>query len=104
MKLEGFRIVKLKAIVLLAFPPTAPSVSVEVPADAFEATARVSVLLPLPGAGILDFVKLALTPLGSPVTDKYTMELNPVPGVAVKVIGTEPPCATLAFVALAVKV
>jgi len=46
------------------------------------------VLLPLPGAGMLVWLKLAVTPLGSPLTDKYTIELNPDPAAVVRVMGT----------------
>lgn len=66
-----------------------------------EATDSVKTLLPPPGAAILVFVKLAVTPLGRPLTDKYTIELNPVPGVVVKVMGTDAPWAPLALLALA---
>lgn len=69
-----------------------------------EATDSVKVLLPLPGAGMLVFVKLAVTPLGSPLIDKYTIELKPVPAVVVTVVGTAPPSATLALVALGTSV
>lgn len=62
--------VRLKFSSMVAPPPTAPSVRVEVPGVAVEATARVNVLLPLPGAAMLGWVKVAVTPLWSPLTDK----------------------------------
>ena len=48
--------------------------------------------------------KVALTPLGSPVAEKVTAELNPVPLAVVNVTGAEPPRATLGLVVLAVSV
>jgi len=102
VKLEACKMVRLNALVLSAPPPTAPRVRVETPGAAVGATDSVKVLLPLPGAGMLVLVKLAVTPLGSPLTDKYTIELKPVPAVVVIVMGTEPPGATLAPAALEV--
>jgi hypothetical protein len=48
--------------------------------------------------------RVAVTPLGTPLTERYTIELNPVPAVVVKVTGAEPPRATLALAELAVRV
>jgi hypothetical protein len=69
-----------------------------------EAAASVKVLLPLPGAAMLDGEKLAVTPLGTPLTARAMAALNPVPPTVVVVIGTDPPRATLALVALNVRV
>jgi len=49
------------------------------------------VLLPLPGAAMLVGARLAVTPLGSPLTDRAMAELNPLPLVVVKVIFPDPP-------------
>lgn len=76
----------------------------EAPGDVPEAAVSVKVLLPLPGAAMLVGAKLAVTPGGSPATDKATAELNPVPPVVVSVIGMDPPGATLALVAPGVSV
>lgn len=69
----GGRMVRLKDTVLSAPAPAAPSVNVWAPAATVEATDSVKVLLPFPGAGMLVLLKLAVTPLGSPLTDKLTL-------------------------------
>jgi hypothetical protein len=104
VKLGGGSTVRLNVWVFVAPPPTAARVRVETPAVAVEPTDSVKVLLPLPGAAMLVRVKFAVTLFGSPLTDKATAELNPVPAVVVNVMGTEPPGATLALVALDVSV
>src|SRR5579862_2327465 len=48
--------------------------------------------------------KVAVTPLGSPLTESATAELNPFTLAVVKVMGIDPPGATLAVVALEVSV
>ncbi len=68
--LEDCKTVRLNARVLSVPPPTAPSVKLDTPGGAVEATESVKMLLPFPGAGILVLVKLAVTPLGSPLIDK----------------------------------
>ena len=85
-------------------PPEAITVRVEVPAAAVEAADSVKMLLPLPGAAMLVGAKLAVTPIGDPLTDNVIAELNPVPFAVVKVIGNDPPGATVALVALGVSV
>jgi hypothetical protein len=65
-----------------------------VPAD------NVKVLWPLPGAAMLAGEKLGVIPLGSPLNENAMAELNPIPAAVVTVIGTDPPRATLALVAL----
>jgi hypothetical protein len=82
----------------------AVTVKVEVPGAAVEAADSVKVLVPLPGAAKLVGAKVAVTPLGTPLIDNVMAELNPVPLVVVKVIGIDPPGATLGVVALAVSV
>ena len=62
--------VRLNVWVLVAPPPTAARVRVETPAVALAPTDNVNVLLPLPGAAMLVLVKLAVTPVGSPLTDR----------------------------------
>jgi len=104
VKLGGGSTVRLNFWVWVAPPPTAARVRVETPAVAVEPTDNVRVLLPLPGAAILAWLKFAVTPLGSPLTDNATVELNPAPAVVVNVMGTEPPGGTLALGALDVSV
>jgi hypothetical protein len=70
------------------------------PSALVEEEASVKVLVPRPGAAMLVGEKLAVTPLGTPLIDNATAELNPVPPAAVTVIGTDPPRATLALVTL----
>ena len=47
------------------------------PVAVVDATARVMVEVPEPGAAIDAGVKLTVTPVGCPVADKPTAELNP---------------------------
>ncbi len=61
-------------------------------------------LVPLPGDAILVGAKLPVTPVGSPLIDKATAEVNPFTRAVVNVAGIEPPGATLALVALGVSV
>lgn len=82
----------------------AVTVTVEVPAVAAEDVASVKALEPLPGAGMLAGAKLAVTPLGSPLIDNATAELNPFAKVVVSLIWVEPLGATLTLVALVVRV
>jgi len=79
-------------------PPAADTVRVKVPSMAVAPAASVKVRLPLPGAAMLVDEKLAVTPAGTPLTDKPMGELNSAPPAVVTVIGTEPPRATLALV------
>ena len=62
--------VRLNARVLVVPPPTAPIVRLETPAVAVELTESVKVLFPLPGAAMLVGLRVAVTPLGSPLMDK----------------------------------
>jgi len=45
-----------------------------------EATFSISVLLPVPGAGMLVGVKVAVTPAESPVNERAIANLNPLTG------------------------
>jgi hypothetical protein len=72
------------------------------PAAAPEAAASVNVLLPLPGAAMLAGVKLAVTPVGSPLTDHATADWNPFSAAVDSLIGVEPPTTTVALVVLGV--
>lgn len=57
---------------------------------------RVNVLLPLPGAGMLALEKRAVTPLGTPLTERLIDEWNPVPARVDRGKLAEPPRAVLA--------
>ncbi len=65
------------------------------PAVAVLEAAKVSVLVPAPGAAILAGAKLAVTPDGSPAAESVTAELNPPDGVTVRLAGAVPPRAML---------
>ena len=69
-----------------------------------EAADRVKVLLPLPGALMLTGAKLGVTPLGAPLTENPTDELNPYNTAVVRVTWADLPAPTLALVALGDKV
>jgi hypothetical protein len=66
----------------------------ELPADS------VIVLCPLPGAPMLVGAKLAVTPLGRPLTDSAMAALKPAPPAVVTVMGIDPPRAIPALLAL----
>jgi hypothetical protein len=48
--------------------------------------------------------KFGVTPVGSPVRNSETAELNPVPAVVVRVMGMELPDVTVPLIALAARV
>jgi hypothetical protein len=68
------------------------------------AAASVKVLLPLPGAAMLGGTKLAVTPLGSPLTDNATADWNPFSPAVDSLIGVVLPDTTVALAALGVNV
>src|SRR6185369_16160371 len=57
-------------------PPTPVTVTLNGPVLAFAAAVKASVDVPEPGATIDDGVKVAVTPLGTPDTDRATELLN----------------------------
>ena len=69
-----------------------------------EAIFSVNVLFPLPGAVILAGEKVAVTPLGRPLTEKVIAELNPLTTVVANANEADPPGATLALAGLMVMV
>jgi len=73
------------------------------PTAALEAVFRVSVELPLPGEAMLAGEKLAVTPRGSPVTERETPVLKLFCPAVLRVAVVELPTTTLAEVALAEK-
>lgn len=94
--------VKLTVWVLVTPPPVADTVREETPGAAVEPAERVSMLLPFPGAAIVVGKKLAVTPLGSPVTDNAMAELNPFIPEVVKPIGIDPPGIKMTLVPLSI--
>lgn len=85
------------------FPLVPVTARTEVPAVAVEATLTVNVLLPLPPATLAG-EKLAVTPVGSPLTDMATGELNPFALATARVKEVEPPTFTLAPIGLGIRV
>ncbi len=65
-----------------------------VPVAVVEATAKVMVEVPDPGAGMGVGLKLTVTPVGWPVADKATAELNPPDTATVTVDVPLLPCTT----------
>ena len=72
VKLGGIETVRLMGCVFVTPPPTADTVRVTEPEAAVEVDESVKVLLPLPGAAIVPGAKLAVTPVGKPLTDSAT--------------------------------
>jgi len=66
-----------------------------VPGAAFVAAVNVTVLTPLPGAAKLAGDRLAVTPAGSPATDKATTALNPLLSVEVALVVPVEPAVTV---------
>lgn len=56
--------------------------------------------LPAPGAAIVDGLNVAVTPLGSPLTDSTTAALNPFTREVTRVTFLDPPGAMVALVLL----
>jgi hypothetical protein len=81
------------------------TVRLKLPTALFDAAFSVNVLRPPPGEAILTGAKLPVTPLGTPLTDSPTPDLNPLIAVVVNVIGIAPPRAriTLALPSVRVK-
>ena len=74
-------------------PPVAVTVTFVVPVVAVALAVKVRVELPLPGAAIEAELKLAVTPVGKPETDKDTAELKPPVTLVVIVEAPDVPCA-----------
>lgn len=69
-----------------------------------EAATSVNVLVPLPGAAMVAGAKLAVTPLGSALTDNATADWNPFSATVESLIDVEPAGATVALVLLGLSV
>lgn len=67
-------------------PPVAVTVMVCEPVEAVLATVRVRVDVPEPGEAIEVGLKLAVTPVGKPVAESETAELNPPEPFVVTVV------------------
>jgi hypothetical protein len=66
-------------------PPVPVTVIVDVPAAAVEATVKVNLDEPEPGAAMEAGLKAAVTPVGSPEADNATAESNPPETAVVRV-------------------
>jgi len=64
-------------VVWVTPPPVAVTVRVYIPVAAVEPTAMERVELPEPGAAIEVGLRVAVTPVGAPETERETAELNP---------------------------
>jgi hypothetical protein len=79
---KGASTVRLKVAEAVTDPEAPLRVAVTVPEGALAAAVRVSVLEPFVGLG----EKEAVTPLGSPETDRLTLPVNPYCGVTRTVV------------------
>lgn len=75
-------------------PPVPVMVMVDVPVAAVEATVKVNLDVPEPGAAMDVGLKAAVTPVGRPEADNAIAELNPPETVVVMVDVPVLPCAT----------
>src|SRR4051794_12898787 len=85
--------VRLTVVVWVTLPPVPVMVIVEVPRVAVEATVKVSVELPEPGAAVEAGLKEAVTPEGRPEAESAMAELKPPETAVVIVALPEDPCA-----------
>jgi hypothetical protein len=83
--------VREMVVLLVAVPEAPDTVTVEVPAAALLDALNVSVLVFVAAVGL----NAAVTPVGSPLTEKVTVPVNPFSGVTVMVLGALPPGARL---------
>lgn len=83
--------VRLMLVVCVKLPDVPVTVIAAVPEAAVLLAAKVSVLLPVAGLGL----KEAVTPLGKPDADIFTLPLKPFAGVIVIVLPPLAPCATV---------
>jgi len=83
--------VRLIVAVLVRLPDVPVMVTILVPVVAVPLAVRVKVLEEVAGFGLKD----AMTPLGRPDADRFTLPLNPFCGVTVIVLMPLAPCVTL---------
>lgn len=96
----GLVMVRVMLAVLFALPAAPVTVTLAVAATAVADATNVRVLLAVVVAGL----KLALTPLGKPVTVRLTVLLNSLPGLTVRVLPPLLPQATLTVLGAAASV
>ena len=78
LNVAGTETTRLTVADFVVPPEVAVTVTLEVPAMAFMPALKVSTELPDPGADNVPGLKLAVTPVGKPVTDRVTGALNPL--------------------------
>jgi hypothetical protein len=87
VKLAGAATVIAIVVLLVMVPDSPVTVTMEVPSAAPAAAFNVSVVLRVAAAGL----KVAVTPVGRPLTEKVTVPLKPVCGATVMVLAALPP-------------
>ena len=85
-------------------PPLAVTVRTKEEAAVPEAVDTVRVVLPVPGNGMVEGERLAVTPLGAPLTDNAIAELNRYRAAVDSTICVDLPDTTLALVEFGVTV
>ena len=88
MKVPTPLTVKETVVVMVKRPAVPVIVTLVVPADAVPLAVNVNALV----LAVLVGLKDAVTPLGSPETDKLTLPLKPFRGTTVTVLAPLPPC------------
>ena len=88
MKVPTPLTVKETVVVMVKRPAVPVIVTLVVPVDAVPLAVNVNVLV----LAVLVGLKDAVTPLGSPETDKLTLPLKPFRGTTVTVLAPLPPC------------
>lgn len=91
--------VKLIVVVCAKLPDVPVMVTVPMPGVALVAAVRVTALVPVVGDGLND----AVTPLGNPEADRFTLPVNPFKSLAVIVLVPLSPCAMERMLGLADK-
>lgn len=95
VKVPGGVTIKLKVAVCVMLSPDPLTVMVYVPGATVEATAKVSVESPEPGAGEVRGSKVGVTPVGRPEADQVIAASNPPVRTAATVVLPLPPCCTV---------
>jgi hypothetical protein len=95
VKVAGTATIKLKVAEFVVPLPDPETVMVYVPVTVDEATFKVSVELPEPGAGMVMGLKLAVTPVGMPLADNVIAASNPPVRIGEIVVVPLPPCCTV---------
>lgn len=92
--------VKTRTCVFVTPAPLAETITLVVPATALAAAASVSILPPLPFAATRAGLKVAVTPLGSSLTESEIVEVNPLSNAPEMFTGVLAPIFTVTELAL----